>query len=201
MTDMEHWKWYGTKGLQVVPYMPGTPVYADGMLPALYFKLKEEGKIEQTFCGDTKNLDSFISFFDRLKTLQVLCLVDEGDKLIPAGFSWVDNPRGKDGYRVATCGEAFFNAPAKTSAARGLARLALAYAFYALKIDVIHGLQVIDNIPARNFSMRLGFREVAIVPKYHAIDGELIDGRVLMLTKEEYMPGFMKWKEKQEAVS
>ena len=194
---MYGWAWYGTKS--AVSLHAGHPS-KDGMLSHLYFKLKEEGTVAQTFCGERKNLDSFIAYFDRLKTLQVLCLVSDSGILRPVGFSWVDNPRGVDGARTCMCGEAFFDGAGRTPAARGLARLALAYAFHDLRIDVLHGVQVVDNIAARNFSMRLGFKECAIVPDYHAIDGKLVDARVMILRKSEFWPGFVEWKERQPKV-
>lgn len=198
---MENWQWYGTKTLQVCPYMPGTPVYRDGMLPFLYEKLKAEGSLADTFCGDQMNSDGFTAFFDRLKTLQVLARVSAEDKLIPVGFSWVMNSKGIDGARSCECGEAFFDGAGKTPDARALARLAVAYAFEALRIDVLFGRQVASNIAARNFSRRVGFREVAIIPQMHSLDGELVDGRLMMLRKCEYWPGFLAWKENQDAVS
>ena len=197
---MDQWQWYGVPGLQMVPYMTGSPVYRDGMLPFLYEKVKAEGLLSDVFCGDQMNQDSFVSFFDRLKTMQVLCRVTEEGKLIAVGFSWVMSPKGVDGARSVECGEAFFDGAAKTPDARALAKLALAYAFEALRVDVVFGRQVADNIAARNFSRRLGFREIAVIPKMHAFDGELWDGRIMMLEKEEFMPGFLKWKEKQDAV-
>jgi RimJ/RimL family protein N-acetyltransferase len=78
--------------------------------------------------------------------------------------------------------------------------LAVAYAFEDLRIDTIHGVQVIDNIAARNFSMRLGFKPVAVVPDYHAIDGKLVAAQVMMLRKADFWPGCVAWKEKQPKV-
>jgi len=187
--DNTHWSYYQTKTLAVIPYMPGTPVYRDGMLPMLYFKLKEEGKIADCFCGEEKNLDSFIAHFDSLKTLQVLAEL-EGENIIPVGFSWVSMPRGQDGARACQCGEAFFSGSSKRSSARSLAKMAVAYAFNALRIDILHGLQVVTNIAARNFSLRIGFKECAVVPSWHYIDGELVDARIMILRKEDYMPKF-----------
>jgi RimJ/RimL family protein N-acetyltransferase len=70
-----------------------------------------------------------------------------------------------------------------------------------LRINVIYGIQVVSNYPARNFALRLGFREVGILPKYHYIDGRLEDARVLMLVDEDYLPGFYRWKEAQPKVT
>jgi hypothetical protein len=198
---MNGWQWYGTKGLQVVPFMENTPVYLDGMYSHLYNCTKAEGKIAQLFCGEEKNFGQFVAFFEALKTMQVCCEVTEGGKLIPCGYTWVSNPRGADGARTALCAMCFFAGASLRRSARDLARLALAYAFCDLKIDVLHGIQVVDNYPARNFALRLGFHEVGVVPKYHYINGSLIDARIVMLTAEEFMPKFHSWREKQEVVS
>lgn len=195
---MRGWNWYGTKTLQVCPYMPNSPVYRDGMLPFLYNKLRSEGNVAVTFCGDDKGMDAFVSYFDKIKTLQVLCRVENDKTLKPIGFSWLDNPIGIDGARAARVGMAFFDGAAKTKDARDVSRLALAYAFEDLKIDVLHGLELIHNIPARNFSARLGAKQVAIVPQSLYWNGELVDARVMMITAQEYLPSFYAWFEKQE---
>jgi hypothetical protein len=180
--------------------MPGTPAFVDGMMSHLYYTTKAEGKIKALFCGEEKNHDQFCFFFESLKTMQVCCEVTEANKLIPVGYTWVSNPRGADGARNAQCGMCFFSGSSKRNSARGLARLALAYAMIDLRINVIHGIQVVDNIPARNFALRLGFKEIGILPKYHYIDGRLEDARVLMLVDEDYLPGFYRWKEAQPKV-
>ena len=198
---MNGWGWYGTRTLQVVPYMPNTPVYVDGMLSHIYYELKRLGRIEQTFCGDHFNHDKFIHFMESLKTAQILCTIPEEGKLVPVGMSWVSNPRGVDGARAVQCGFCFIkDGSSGTADARNLARLAIAYCFEDLRVDSIHGVQVIDNIQARNFSMRLGFKPVAIVPDYHAIDGKLVAAQVMLLRKSDFWPGFIKWKEAQPKV-
>jgi len=196
------WGWYGTKSLQVVPVMKGTPCFVDGMMSHLYYETKRLGKIEQTFCGDHFTHDIFIHYFESLKTAQVLCRVTEEAKLIPVGYSWVSNPRGVDGGRAAQCGFCFLeDGSSGKSSARDLARLAVAYALEDLRIDTLHGVQVIDNIQARNFSMRIGFKPVGVIPDYHAIDGKLVAAQVMMLRKSDFWPKFLEWKEKQEKVT
>jgi hypothetical protein len=193
---MRGWQWYGTKTLQVVPYMPGTPVYRDGMLPFLYTKLKEDGNVAATFCGENKTMDEFVSYFHRIKTMQVLCTVgspEDPNKLTAVGFSWVDNPRGVDGQRVAMPGEAFFKGSVRVS--RYLAKLSLAYVMHDMRVDIFHGVQVASNFAAKNFAIRCGFRECAIIPNYHFVNGQLEDARVMILEAKEYLPKFFKWKE------
>lgn len=198
---MKGWPYYQTATLAMIPYMPGTPVYVDGMMSHLYFETKRLGKIQQTFCGDKFNLDKFVHYFESLKTAQVLCRVTDEGKLIPVGYSWVSNPRGHDGARTAQCGFCFLeDGSSGRSSARDLARLAVAYAFEDLRIDTLHGVQVIDNIAARNFSMRIGFKPVAVVPDYHSIDGKLVAAQVMMLRKLDFWPRFVEWKERQPKV-
>lgn len=200
--EVQGWRFYRTRDVGVFPYMPGVEVYRDGMLPYLYTKLKEENKVGLTFCGEEKTMDSFISYFDRIKTMQVLAeigeLVDpekpDGErKLVPVGFSWVDSPVGVDGARCAMPGEAFFDNASKRSSARDLARLALAYTMNDMKINIYHGVQLASNIPARNFSLKMGFKEVAVVPKRLYHNGKLEDARIMMLTDEDFLPPFWEW--------
>jgi hypothetical protein len=181
------------KGLQVVPYLPGTPVYQDGVLAELYRRLRLENKVELTFCGENKSMDDFISYFHRIKLIQVLCTVDEDGTLHPAGFSWVDNIRGPEGRRVAMPGEAFFKGSERVS--RTLAKLSLAYVMHEMRISVFHGVQCVSNYPARNFAIRCGFKECAQIPKYHLVNGEWEDARIMILEAKDYLPGFWKWKE------
>jgi RimJ/RimL family protein N-acetyltransferase len=200
--EMRGWRFFRTKDVAIFPYMPGTEVYRDGMLPFLYNKLKEERKVGLTFCGEEKTQDQFVSYFDRIKTMQVLAevggLVDpenpEGErKIIPVGFSWVDSPVGVDGERCAMPGEAFFDNASKRSSARDLARLALGYVMNDLRVNIFHGVQLASNIAARNFSMRLGFRDVGIIPKRLYHEGKLQDARIMMLTDEDFLPPFWEW--------
>lgn len=206
MGEMKGWRFYRTRDVGVFPYMPGTEVYVDGMLPFLYKKLDEEGKVAATFCGEKKSMDEFVSYFHRIKTMQVLCEIgdlidptaDPNDPtslrhLKPVGFSWVDTPVGVDGKRCAMPGEAFFDSASKRSSARDLARLALGFVMNDMKVDIFHGVQLASNIAARNFSEKMGFKEVAIIPRRLYNNGELEDARIMMLTAEEFLPPFWEW--------
>lgn len=196
------WQYYGTKTLQMVPYMPGAPAYIDATMPYIYASLKKENKIAAMFCGENKNQDEFISYYQRIKTAQIACRVKENLRLDPVGITWLDLPRGVDGARACHCGMAFFGDSTRTEDAYSLARLALAYCFEDMKIDVLHGVQLESNTMARNFALNLGFEEVAIVPRWHCVevvfDNELVSARVMMLEKIKFMPAFTEWFEKQE---
>jgi len=191
---MNGWPYYGTKNLQLVPVMPGTPCYKDGMVSTLYYETRKEGKIAAIFCGDDLTHDQFVAFFEKRKTLQVLCRVEDNKDLKPRGFCWVDNPKGIDGARSALCGFGFFGDATEDAAARDLGRLGLAYWFEDLKIDVIHGILLESNIPARNFALKLGFKDVAVVPEYHSFEGELVGARVMICRAVEFMPKFLEWR-------
>jgi len=200
--DKNCWDYYQTKDLAVVPYMPGTPVYRDGLLPMLYTRTLEEEKIESVFCGDILNMDSFVDFFVKRKTMQVLCEIEDDKTLKPVGYSWLDNPKGVDGARAAMCGFCFFNGASERESARNLGWLGLGYWMNAMRVDVIHGVLLEDNIPARNFALKLGFAEVCVVPKYHyvASTGELTGARVMIIEKNDFIPTFEKWYESKKVV-
>jgi RimJ/RimL family protein N-acetyltransferase len=94
----------------------------------------------------------------------------------------------------------FFGGAGKRGTAQSLAKLALAYAMVALRINVLLGEQVYSNYAARNFALRLGFKEVARIPNRHVIDGRFEDGRVVMLKDDDFLPKFFEWKEKQPKI-
>ena len=198
--DKNCWDFYQTATLGVFPYMPSSPVYRDGMLPYLYTKAREAGKIEMIFCGDDLNMDQFVDFFHKRKTMQVLGRIEDDKTIMPVGFSWLDNPVGVDGARAALCGFGFFDDAGKTSDARSLGMLGLAYWFNAMRCDVIHGIMLEGNIPAKNFAEHLGFKEVGIVPKRHFLKGELVGARVAMIEKNDFQPIFDDWFESNKVV-
>jgi RimJ/RimL family protein N-acetyltransferase len=198
---MNGWLYYGTPELQLVPYMEGTPVYKDGLLSTLYYNTRDEGKLAAVFCGDVMNHDQFVAFFEKRKTLQILCEVSEDKTLNTVGYSWVDLPRGVDGAKAVMCGFCFFKGASKRTSARDLGRLGLAYWFMDLQVDVVHGVMLESNIPGRNYAAALGFREVAIVPKYHFHEGQLVSARVMMIEKNDFLPGFEDWIESQKGVA
>ena len=200
---MNGWRYYGTPELQLVPYMAGTPVWKDGVLSSLYYATKEDGKLAATFCGDVMNHDAFVAFFQKRQTLQILCEV-EGDKsLKPVGYSWVDLPRGIDGARAVMCGFCFFKNAGKRTSARDLGRLGLAYWFLDMGIEVVHGVMLESNIRGRNYAAHLGFRDVALVPKYHfdSEKQELVSARVMMIEKNDFIPGFEEWFDSHKLVA
>jgi hypothetical protein len=192
--EMMRWQYYGTEGLQVVPYMAGTPVFKDGALSLLYYQTRDEGKLDAVFCGDVISHDSFVNFFYTRKTMQVLCEVEANKDLKPVGYSWIDLPKGVDGARSAHTGFCFFNGASERSSARDLARLGIAYWLVALKVNVLHGVLLESNTAAKNFALKVGYKEVCVVPSYHFHDGVLEGARVMVLDGEEWLPTFEDWR-------
>jgi RimJ/RimL family protein N-acetyltransferase len=193
MAEKNEWGYYQTKTLGVFPYMSGVPVYKDGMLPYLYTKTREEDKIELVFCGDDINQDSFVDFFVKRKTLQVLARIEDDKTIKPCGYCWLDSPVGVDGARAAICGFCFFDEAGKTGDARSLGMLGLAYWMLAMRVDVIHGIMLEGNIQARNFAANVGFKEVAVVPNRHYYKGSLVGARVMMIERNDFELVFEEW--------
>jgi hypothetical protein len=185
------WLHYGTETLQVCPYMEGVPVYSDGVLPYLYARTKEEGKLETVFHEDKFNQDKFIAFFERRKTLQILCHVRENKDLVPVGYSWIDLAYGVDGARGAVAGFCFFSEAKKTS--RDLGRLGIGYWCIDLKIDILHGVILEENTVAVNYAKRLGFKTVAYVPKWRYVHGKMTGVHVVQLEAADFLPEFEDW--------
>jgi RimJ/RimL family protein N-acetyltransferase len=98
-----------------------------------------------------------------------------------------------DGARGALCGFCFFDEAGKTKDARDLGMLGLCYWFEAMRVDVIHGIMLESNVAASNFAERLGFSQVALVPKRHFHKGELVGARVMMIEKATFREHFEEW--------
>jgi L-amino acid N-acyltransferase YncA len=188
---MNGWDFYQTKDLALVPYMRGTPVYKDGVLPYLYSRTKEEGKIGRVFHDDLFNMDAFVAHFEARKTVQLLCRVERDRELKPLGYCWVDAPSGVDGARGAVCAFCFFREA--TRYCMDLGRLGLAYWMMDLGIDILHGVILDWNTPAINYAKRLGFRHVASVPKWRYVNDRLTDVLVMQIEKTDYQPVFESW--------
>jgi RimJ/RimL family protein N-acetyltransferase len=198
---MNGWTYYQTADLALVPYMPGTPVWKDGVLSTLYYNTRDEDKLAVTFCGDVMNHDQFVAFFQKRQTLVCLCEVREDKTLNIVGYAWVDTPTGVDGARAVLCGFCFFKGASKRTSARDLGRLGLAYWFLDMLIDVVHGIMLESNVRGRNYAQHLGFHQVGIIPKRHYYEGELVGARVMMLEKTDFVPMFEEWFESQKAVA
>lgn len=204
MSDVTEWgTWkYMTRHLAVVPFTKGTPVYTDGMLSMLYYKSKELGRLENTFCGDNPSHDQFIRMFEETKKVtQVLCeITDQGtpdERIIPVGYSWVEIPKGEDGARAAMCGFAFIR---RSRHMVNLGRLGIYYWMDGLKIDVLHGVMLLSNQVAADYALKLGFKQTAIVPDFHFYQGKLVAARAMLLRKYDFMADFEPWLERQKVV-
>ena len=188
---MNGWAYYQTKELAVVPYMPGTPAYNDGVLPDLYLRTKAEGNIERVFHEDGFGMDAFVAHFHKLKTLQLLCRVKDDKTLVPMGYCWVDMPSGVDGSRSAIAAFCFFKEARRVCL--DLGRLGIAYWVIDLCIDILHGVILDWNLPAVHYAERLGFRQVARVPNWRYVNGLMTGVRVMQMEKADFLPGFNEW--------
>lgn len=186
---MENWK-YKTEDIVVLPYSPGSLVYSDGMLSALYYATRDRGRIEPTFCGDLLNHDEFVRSFDPAKKVtQILCELD-GPRVMPVGYAWLEAPKGKEGHHAALCGFCFMK---RTRHLHDLGLMGIEYWVDALKIDVIHGVMLNSNLPAISYACKLGFDLVATVPKFHFYRGELVDAAVVTLTAAKFRQVHSAW--------
>jgi hypothetical protein len=198
---MTGWE-YMTKDAAVVPFSPGTVVYRDGMLSTMYYKMKEAGLIEKTFCGDRIDHDHFIRMFDESKKiLQILCEVENNgtptENITPVGFAWVEAPKGVDGARAAMCGFAFFR---RTRYLRDLGMLGINYWMRALKITVIHGVLLQSNRPAIRYAHKLGFTTYATAPLFHFYKDDLVPAEAVVLESKDFLPAYDKWFESKNVM-
>jgi hypothetical protein len=199
---MMDWEFMTDKAA-VVPFIKGTVVYRDGMLSTLYYKSREAGLIERTFCGDNPDHDHFIRMFDESKKiLQILCEVEHaGEKtenVIPVGYAWVEASKGVDGARAAMCGFCFFR---RSRYLRDLGMLGLYYWMKGLKITDLHGVMLEPNKAAISYALKLGFKKTATVPRFHFYNGELVPAVAVLIESKDFLPVFEKWLEPKKLVA
>lgn len=189
-----------TKKAAVIPFSPGTVVWVDGMLSTLFYRTKALGRIKTTFCGDSPDHDQFIRMFDpSKKVLQILCEVENQgtpeEQCHPVGYAWIEVPKGVDGERAAMCGFCFFK---RSRYMYDLGMLGIYYWMDGLKINVVHGVMLESNLPAKRFAEKLGFVTTAVVPKFHSLEGKLVSAREMMVEDSDFRPVFENWFESRE---
>ncbi len=201
MSTWDNWE-FKTDKVVVAPFAPGQTVYVDGMLSTLYYQTREAGVMENVFCGDNPSHDQFIRIFDESKrVLQILCEMknagEETETITPVGYCWVELPKGVDGERAAMCAFAFFK---KSRYIFDMGMLGIAYWMKGLKINVLHGVALESNKAAAKYSDMLGFKESAIVPRYHFHEGKLVPARAVSIDDRDFLPRYEAWKSKQNRV-
>jgi len=191
------WK-YQTAEAAVMPFSPGTDVYVDGMLSRIYYQLRDQNRLENTFCGDIPNHDKFIESFSLSKrATQILCEQD-GTLIKPVGLSWVELPKGEDGQRAAMCGFAFVK---RSRQMLNLGRLGIYYWMDGMKINTVHGVMLESNLMALEYARKLGFYIGPTIPKFHFVRGKMQGAIVVHIEDNDFLPPFEPWFEKNRVVS
>lgn len=177
---------YQTETTALIPYDKAWPVFPDGLLGHLYLRTREDGLLDQVFCGRaTPDFDDFVSYLSSRKVvLQIYCL--QRPELEPIGYCFINGADGEDGTRLAQFGFCFFREYWGRPELRDLVRLCLRYWFEVLKVDVLYGATLLENYLARNFARKFGFQEIATLPKFLYRAGGRADARLVLLLKEDF---------------
>jgi RimJ/RimL family protein N-acetyltransferase len=189
------WK-YQTKEVAVIPYVSGSKGSPDGLLGHLYLRTKEDKLLETVWAGlPGINFDSFVrQLSSNNVALQIYYRQDT--PMTPMGYCFAYQIDGDPGARLAQFGFCFFREFWGNNLVRDCVWLCLAYWFQILDVDVLYGATEANNYYARNFSRHFGFNELGIAPKFLRTAHSRIDGRIVFLEKEKFLPLLENWRKR-----
>ena len=175
--------------LALMPYVVGAGAFNEEALIVLYKRLKDEDLWDTVFHEDTGvSLLKFMNFFSGGQCLlQFLAIVNDDRVVDIAGMSWIADITICSGVLTRGVGSfGFFKDYQKPMYTDQFSEMILDYWFNALNLDTIVGVTPEPNRAASIFVKRAGFREVGRMPNYTTYKGQVANGIIHSLTKEEY---------------
>jgi RimJ/RimL family protein N-acetyltransferase len=172
----------GTTTIRLWPYQRG--LYARDVLYLVWRMLEDAQAQDQLFWGvhdapEIKgDLVACVRFFD--DPGRHLVLVSTADHTDWVGCAWFDDL--VPGYRCF--GSIFVKPQYRGTHSREVLQQCCAYAFATLGIEQIWG--VTPWPLARNLCLRSGFEEVAILPGFTKLNGELRDAYIVRKVRETH---------------
>lgn len=175
----------------LIPYMPENGTDQHEALINLFFRLKKEGLDTIVFHEHpTITLLEFLNIFSNPKCLLQICgLMNEQEELADiCGMSWLSSITRCSGILTKAEGSfLFFSDYQKPAYTDGFGKLIFDYWFNTLGIDTLVGLTPDMNRSSSIFIKRHGMKEICRIPKYTTYGGQICDGIVSWITKEEYL--------------
>ena len=178
------WPWQN-KSVILIPYDgTATRSFPEDFLVSQYFRMRDDGALGKVFPHvGVLGLNQFVNYLSNKPMVVVL----SKPTYTVAGFGWLWEVTGTDGARRAIVGFAFHRGAQGTQQTRDGARLALAWWFTELNIDVVFGSILASNRIAENFSRKLGFEVVATIPNWFVNGDQFEDARLVTLTKVGFL--------------
>ncbi len=175
--------------LAFIPFVSNTKQGSDNLLLQLYMALKEQGLLPILFHENPDmSLSEFIGFFNSPKNLLQVFIELEGDDLKGVvGFAWVTDIVNCSGIMTRAIGSfCYFKEYWTPKYTDVFSNWVLDYWFNVLKIDTIMGMTPATNRLALSYIKRNGFKEVGRLPRFTTLNGEITDGIITSMNKEEF---------------
>jgi hypothetical protein len=179
----------------MIPYLKEDGASAQLGLITLYERLIKEGLWEVVFHENPHMTPlEFLNFMSAPRTFLQILTMAEGDTVVDAcGMAWLSDVQYCDGG-ILTKGIGsfvFFQEYQKPAFTDPFRDIVFDYWFNVLGLKTLVGLTPSTNRAASLFSKRMGLREIARIPEYTTFMGQVCDGIVSWLSREEYLAGAM----------
>lgn len=179
---------YIRDNLMILPYVPGAVDFKEDTLVGIYHQLKQEGLYETVFHENPKmTLNEFIRFFSSsAASLAFFCVIQDGIE-VPAGMCWLTDLVRVDGMFVKGQGSfVFFKEFQKPMYTNALGRIALDFWFNKMELGIVVGITPSNNRAALLYAKRIGFTENGRIPMYTSLHGNICDGVITSMRREDY---------------
>jgi RimJ/RimL family protein N-acetyltransferase len=158
--------------------------FPEDFLVGLYFKTRDQGLLDLVLPGmEDHSLGAFIKL---LYGKPLLVGLDKTNNNV-AAYAWIWGVEGQDGAKKASLGFLFFREYHGKPITKSLARLALRWWFVKDNVDVMYGTILSSNHVARNYAKRLGFKELADLPRFFIREGRFQDATLIVMLKEDFL--------------
>lgn len=180
---LETWQ-YRTERVHLSPY--SSEAFDELFLPRLYLKTKEEGLLDLIFPGwhSKMTLPDFVDYLNARQQGFVVATLRPDYPVV--GYGWLNEIEGVNGARKASFGFCFFREYHRSEEIRDLARLALAYWFKEIDLNVLYGATLFSNRPAIKFSQEMGFHQIGLAPKFFVKGNRMDDAWIVVLEREDF---------------
>lgn len=187
---------YQTDKVILAPYIDNRQAFPDDFLVHLYTQMKKDRTLDTVFAGmPTVSLNRFVAYLSKQPV--VIYVIKPNDVV---GFGWITQSEGVNGARKASFGFTFFRKYWGTERVRDLCWFSLRWWFNELNIDILYATSLSTNRLATNFSRIFGFTKIGTLPMFFQKGESLVDGTLICLKRDDFMPRYESWYESQQSV-
>lgn len=167
----------------VIPYYAEKHNFTADLLPGIYGKLRADNILPDLIPEGDISEQEFIEFVNGPALLS-LFLDLESQRF--AGLAWITQIEEGPIVKKGCASVAFFREWWKPNVTNVFGRLCLDQWFSVQEFNLVYAMTPAANVKAVRYTERLGFTYRANLPGFTSYRGELCDGRIAMITKDEF---------------